>query len=65
MTIPSSRRISLLTLALATAAWLVNATTVFSASYDELRSAGVKSCQAIDPAAYQSGLLFNPDGYRS
>jgi hypothetical protein len=25
----------------------------------------VRDCAAIDPAAYQTGLLFNPDGYRS
>ena len=37
----------------------------FAASYAEMRAAAVKACQAIDPAAYQSGLLFNPDGYRS
>ena len=60
-----SRQILSSTLSLAIVAWLINATAVFSASYDELRSAGVKSCQAIDPAAYQSGLLFNPGGYRS
>lgn len=41
------------------------ATRVCSATYDELRAAAVKTCQAIDPAAYQSGLSFNPDGYRS
>jgi hypothetical protein len=27
--------------------------------------AALKQCQAIDPADYQSGLFFNPDGYRS
>jgi hypothetical protein len=37
----------------------------FSASYDDQRSSAVKTCQAIDPAEYQSGLVFNPDGYRS
>jgi hypothetical protein len=36
-----------------------------SATYDESRSAAVEGCRAIDPAAYQTGLLFNPDGYRS
>ena len=36
-----------------------------AASYDELRSAAVAGCQAIDPAEYQTGLLFNPEGYRS
>src|SRR4029453_8074325 len=44
---------------------LFDVTSLFSASYDELRSAAVKQCQAIDPAEYQSGLFFNPDGYRS
>jgi len=38
---------------------------VSGASYDELRAAALKQCQAIDPGAYQSGLLFNPEGYRS
>jgi hypothetical protein len=38
---------------------------LFSVSYDELRAAAVKQCQAIDPAEYQSGLFFNPEGYRS
>src|SRR5437773_10887804 len=44
---------------------LFEVTSVFPASYDELRSAALKQCQAIDPAEYQSGLFFNPDGYRS
>ena len=34
-------------------------------TYDEHRAAAVKKCDAIDPAAYQTGLYFNPDGYRS
>jgi hypothetical protein len=34
-------------------------------NYDELKAAAVQRCAAIDAAAYQSGLLFNPDGYRS
>jgi hypothetical protein len=37
----------------------------FSATYDELRAAAIKTCQAIDPAEYRSGLIGNPDGYRS
>ena len=41
------------------------ATPSFSADYDDQRSSAVKACQAIDPAEYQSGLIFNPDGYRS
>jgi hypothetical protein len=40
-------------------------TAALGASYDEQRSAAVAPCEAIDPHAYQSGLLFNPDGYRS
>ena len=39
--------------------------TGFSASYDELRAAAIKTCQAIDPAESRSGLIGNPDGYRS
>jgi hypothetical protein len=42
-----------------------DAAVSFSAGYDEQRSAAVKSCQAIDPAEYRSGLAFNPDGHRS
>jgi hypothetical protein len=41
------------------------AAPLLAASYDELRAAAVKGCQTIDPAHYQSGLLLNPDGYRS
>jgi hypothetical protein len=33
--------------------------------YATRRAAVVKKCQAIDPSASQSGLFFNPDGYRS
>jgi hypothetical protein len=40
-------------------------TQAFAASYDELRWSAVNQCQAIDRREYQSGLLFNPDGYRS
>jgi hypothetical protein len=43
----------------------VSASSVFAASYSELRAAAVKNCHAIDPDEYQSGLIFNPDGYRS
>ena len=44
---------------------LFDTTSAFSAGYDELKSAAIKKCQAIDPAEYQSGLFFNPAGYRS
>lgn len=33
--------------------------------YTEHRAAAVSACDAISPSAYQTGLLFNPDGYRS
>jgi len=33
--------------------------------YADARSKAVKSCEAIDPSESQSGLIFNPDGYRS
>jgi len=39
--------------------------SVLASTYDELRAAAVKKCEAIDPSAYRSGLAFNPDGYRS
>jgi hypothetical protein len=44
---------------------LLDVTSVFGASYTELKSTAVNQCQAIDPAEYQSGLFFNPEGYRS
>ncbi len=43
----------------------LGAPAAWSAGYEELRAAAVESCRAIDPAEYQSGLLFNPDGHRS
>ena len=33
--------------------------------YASAKSAAVAACEAIDPDAYQTGLYFNPDGYRS
>ena len=44
---------------------LLDVGSVLGASYRELKAAEVARCQAIDPAEYQTGLLFNPDGYRS
>jgi hypothetical protein len=44
---------------------LIRCNAGLSATYREARSAAIDSCRAIDPSAYQSGLLFNPDGYRS
>jgi hypothetical protein len=34
-------------------------------AYDTERAAAVRKCVDTDPEAYQSGLLFNPAGYRS
>ena len=34
-------------------------------SYAAARTAAIANCDAIDANAYQSGLAFNPDGYRS
>jgi hypothetical protein len=47
------------------AGWLLIPGAAAGNSYDELRSAAVKRCEAIDPSKHQSGLIFNPDGYRS
>ena len=44
---------------------LLDVTFAFPWGYTELRMAALKQCQTIDPADYQSGLFFNPDGYRS
>lgn len=71
---PGNRRITAMlspgkkpfsTLIFAITACLSAGGAAFGVDYDELRSAALKRCEAIDPAAYQSGLLFNPDGYRS
>jgi hypothetical protein len=34
-------------------------------TYTTLRTAAIAACDAIDATAYQTGLAFNPDGYRS
>ena len=33
--------------------------------YDTARAAAIRTCEAIDPGKSQSGLIMNPDGYRS
>jgi len=33
--------------------------------YDAQRAAALSTCQAVDAGEYQTGLFFNPDGYRS
>lgn len=35
------------------------------AEYEPMREAAVRSCEAIDPSEYRSGLFFNPEGHRS
>lgn len=37
----------------------------FSPTYEAARAAVVRTCDVIDASAYQTGLAFNPDGYRS
>jgi hypothetical protein len=34
-------------------------------TYDAARGAAIRTCDAIDAGEYQTGLAFNPDGYRS
>jgi len=34
-------------------------------NFANMRAAAVKECEKIDPGQYESGLLFNPDGYRT
>jgi hypothetical protein len=51
------------TMILATACLLAPAAA--AGGYDELRAAAVKRCEAIDPQAYQTGMIFNSEGYRS
>jgi len=43
----------------------IAASSTIASDYDKLRTAAVERCNAIDPGASQSGLFFNPDGYRS
>ena len=47
------------------AGWLAGPAAAAGNQYVEMRAAAVKRCEAIDPAEFQSGLIFNPDGYRS
>ena len=57
-----SRRLTPLLLALA---GVLAASEVSALDYAEARSKAVKTCEAINPSDSQSGMLFNPDGYRS
>jgi hypothetical protein len=47
------------------AAWPLFAIAQPPPTYEAARAAALKSCEAIDATAYQSGLALNPDGYRS
>lgn len=48
------------------AGWAVAAgATAAADAYPNQRAEAVRTCQAVDPDAYQSGLWLNPDGYRS
>jgi len=40
-------------------------TSLLASDYADMRSRAVQACTAIDPSQSQSGLVFNPDGYRS
>lgn len=40
-------------------------TSLIAFDYADMRSRSVDACEAIDPSQSQSGLIFNPDGYRS
>jgi hypothetical protein len=44
---------------------LVATAAAIGFDYAEARSKAVKACDAINPSESQSGLIFNPDGYRS
>jgi hypothetical protein len=44
---------------------LFTAASLSATDYSSLRTAAVAQCEKISPSEYQSGLLFNPDGYRS
>jgi hypothetical protein len=45
---------------------IIAASTAFFASdYDQRRASAIHACEAIDPGKFQTGLVFNPDGYRS
>ena len=57
-----SRHFSSIVLALAA---LLAASDAHALDYAEARSKAVQACEAINSSESQSGLLFNPDGYRS
>ena len=44
---------------------LVEPGAAAASGYVEMRAAAVTRCEAIDPSAHQTGMIFNPEGYRS
>jgi len=44
---------------------LIGASDAIAFDYAEWRAKAVTACEAFDPSESQSGLIFNPDGYRS
>ena len=52
-------RLTLVLVCVLSVAW------IRAVDYATARTAAIAGCEAIDPSAYQSGLYFNPDGYRS
>ena len=52
-------------IALAASLLLSCATSTLALDYEAQRANTVRRCEAISPSEYQSGLFFNPAGYRS
>jgi hypothetical protein len=50
---------------LALGAHAVASPALFASDYDLRRASAIKACEAIDPGKFQTGLVVNPDGYRS
>jgi hypothetical protein len=44
---------------------LIAASSASASDYVARRAAALAQCEKINPSDYQTGLLFNPDGYRS
>lgn len=62
---PGCPRLYFRTLIFALLAGCLSAAGAAGNNYTKMRAAAVKRCEATDPAQYQTGLIFNPDGYRS
>jgi hypothetical protein len=37
----------------------------YASDYPQRKTAAIRHCETINPSEYQTGLAFNPDGYRS